>query len=79
MTEKGAQALNSVPNSLDGLLTSRVDKLSPTEQVFLKVASVIGLIFPLSLIAEMQVTFFCFVLFRFALSFSELDYFSAFL
>ena len=35
-------ATGSIPNSLSSLLTSKVDRLSPTQQIILKVASVIG-------------------------------------
>lgn len=34
--------LKQVPSSLNGLLTSKIDKLSPSSQLILKVASVIG-------------------------------------
>jgi predicted ATPase len=34
--------IKSVPNSLTGVLTSKVDRLSPLQQILLKSASVIG-------------------------------------
>lgn len=39
-----ADAQLSIPNSLTNLLTSKVDKLTPSQQVAVKVASVIGLV-----------------------------------
>ncbi|OJH41503.1 AAA family ATPase [Cystobacter ferrugineus] len=35
----------SLPSTLEGLITSRIDRLSPTEQLTLKAASVIGRVF----------------------------------
>jgi class 3 adenylate cyclase len=35
----------SIPSTLEGLITSRVDRLSPTEQLTIKAASVIGRVF----------------------------------
>jgi len=39
-------AITRVPDSVAGLLTSKMDKLSPSQQIVLKVASVIGDLFP---------------------------------
>lgn len=39
-----------LPDTVQGLVTSRIDRLSPSEQLTLKVASVIGRTFPLDLL-----------------------------
>lgn len=41
-----------LPSSLEGLLTSRLDRLSPNQQLVLKVASVIGRSFPFPLLHD---------------------------
>jgi tetratricopeptide (TPR) repeat protein len=43
----GALPNLSLPRTVEGVITSRVDKLPPAQQLTLKVASVIGRIFPL--------------------------------
>lgn len=44
---QGSQRLSSLPDTLQGLVTSRVDQLDPAPQLVLKTASVIGLTFTL--------------------------------
>lgn len=44
------------PDNIEGLVTSRIDSLEPTEQLALKVASVIGRVFPLNLLADVLPT-----------------------
>ncbi|NTW00503.1 MAG: AAA family ATPase [Oscillochloris sp.] len=46
------QALNNIhlPSTMQGLITSRIDRLTPTQQLTLKVASVIGQNFSLSVL-----------------------------
>eukprot|EP01117_Protostelium_nocturnum_P014485 TRINITY_DN5511_c0_g2_i2.p1 TRINITY_DN5511_c0_g2~~TRINITY_DN5511_c0_g2_i2.p1 ORF type:complete len:1733 (+),score=655.57 TRINITY_DN5511_c0_g2_i2:165-5363(+) len=53
MTREVEEALESVPNSITGLLTSKVDRLSPSQQILLKVASVIGQIFSLPILIRL--------------------------
>lgn len=50
------QALNSVrlPDTVQGLVTSRIDRLSPEQQLTLKVASVIGQSFKLATLAAIH-------------------------
>jgi predicted ATPase len=50
------QALNSVrlPSTVQGLITSRIDRLSPTQQLTLKVASVIGQGFTLAALSAIH-------------------------
>lgn len=41
-----------IPDNIAALLTSKVDKLTPSQQVILKVASVIGQIFHADMLPE---------------------------
>lgn len=52
LTEEIAQCLSSVPSSLTGLITSKVDRLEPSQQIVLKVASVIGQSFTISMLSQ---------------------------
>ncbi|MCP3959327.1 MAG: AAA family ATPase [bacterium] len=36
------------PNTIEGVVTSRIDRLSPAQQMILKVASVVGRVFPMA-------------------------------
>jgi len=42
----------NVPGTVQGVVTSRVDRLTPPQQLALKVASVIGRVFPLRLLSD---------------------------
>ncbi len=42
----------NIPNTIQGVITSRVDRLPPPQQLTLKVASVIGQTFPLSILQD---------------------------
>ena len=42
----------NLPGTVEGIITSRIDRLSPEQQLTLKVASVIGRTFPLDLLEE---------------------------
>ena len=42
----------NIPNTIQGVITSRVDRLMPPQQLTLKVASVIGQSFPLSILQD---------------------------
>jgi tetratricopeptide (TPR) repeat protein len=50
----GPERLRSfnVPDTVQGVVTSRVDRLTPPQQLALKVASVIGRVFPFRLLSE---------------------------
>ncbi|NWF81472.1 MAG: AAA family ATPase [Chloroflexi bacterium] len=43
-----------LPESVQGLLTSRIDRLTPAQQLTLKVASVIGPVFPLAVLVAVH-------------------------
>ncbi|PRP80584.1 guanylyl cyclase [Planoprotostelium fungivorum] len=53
MTKEVEEALEGVPNSIAGLLTSKLDKLTPSQQITLKVSTVIGQIFSLPIITQL--------------------------
>jgi predicted ATPase len=44
--------IENVADSVTGLLTSKVDKLTPSQQIILKVASIIGRTFPVRLLTS---------------------------
>jgi class 3 adenylate cyclase/predicted ATPase len=43
-----------LPHTLQGIITSRVDQMTPAQQMILKVASVIGTTFPLQLLSDVH-------------------------
>src|SRR5207248_7019245 len=51
----GAGDLGDVafPDTVQGVVTSRIDRLGPAEQLTLKVASVIGRVFPLRILRDL--------------------------
>jgi class 3 adenylate cyclase/tetratricopeptide (TPR) repeat protein len=49
---EGAFGKLNIPNTIQGVITSRVDRLPPPQQLTLKVASVIGQSFPLSILQD---------------------------
>ncbi|WP_158623659.1 AAA family ATPase [Corallococcus llansteffanensis] len=42
-----------LPHSVQGVVSSRIDRLTPTQQLVLKTASIIGRVFPLELLQEL--------------------------
>lgn len=77
---RGADGLaaDELPNTLSGVITARIDRLGPAEQITLKVASVIGRVFDVETLAEIhpiasarpQVDAHCATLERLGLTFS---------
>lgn len=53
VTEELEQALRGVPDSVTGLLTSKVDKLTPSQQTILKIAAIIGQTFTFKTLAAL--------------------------
>jgi class 3 adenylate cyclase/tetratricopeptide (TPR) repeat protein len=50
---EGEIAVSSFPRSLEGVITSRIDRLGPSEQRVVKTASVLGRAFPFGLLREL--------------------------
>jgi predicted ATPase len=54
MSEETEISLRGVPDSVAGLLTSKVDKLTPSQQTLLKFASIVGNTFPVKALSAIM-------------------------
>ena len=54
MTSSAEEINSFIPNTIEGVITSRIDRLTPQQQLTLKVASVIGRVFALRVLRDIH-------------------------